>query len=369
VSPPPAHTYGVTHAVQAIGLALQAIALANLTAPAGRRLVARNAALAGVVAWFGLIVYDGAVNPATARHAPQLVHTAVGRRSGSPRARRCRRSVAGCGCHWAAGPHGRPPRRLDRRLRRHPFSACTPRPAARPATGTGPTCNRRAPLTTRHRLLAPTGVGEAGQEPGAVVQLDHFSLLSRLGPPPGSGNRSATGPFITCPGLPPAATSCGRSRGPLSTASNSATRANGATSVANWSGSTPPPGCQASRFRPARLHPGTRPARCSTINAGPRGSGPIPGPRSGLGTAGRRLRACCGRVVSEHQPAELRQRTARQDRKRQVGRVELYRHDEVAVCREVARPVGAGPPLFGAEHGTSDNTNPRLDATSARTPR
>jgi hypothetical protein len=71
------HTYGVTHAVQAIGLALQAIALANLTAPAGRRLIARNAALAGVVAWLGLIVYDGAVNPATARYAPQLVHTAA----------------------------------------------------------------------------------------------------------------------------------------------------------------------------------------------------------------------------------------------------------------------------------------------------
>ena len=69
-------TYAVTHAIQAIGLALQAIALANLTAPVGRRL-ARNAALTGTLAWLALIVYDGSHNPVTARYAPELVHTSA----------------------------------------------------------------------------------------------------------------------------------------------------------------------------------------------------------------------------------------------------------------------------------------------------
>ncbi|MFI6182982.1 hypothetical protein ACIA8R_46165 [Nonomuraea sp. NPDC051191] len=67
--------YGITHAIQAIGLALQAVALARLT-PA-RRLSAHHAALAGVLAWLALIVYDGSHNPVTARFAPELVHTSA----------------------------------------------------------------------------------------------------------------------------------------------------------------------------------------------------------------------------------------------------------------------------------------------------
>lgn len=67
--------YGITHAVQAIGLAVQAIALTRLAAPSRRTLAARNAALAGTLAWFALIVYDGSHNPVTARYAPELVHT------------------------------------------------------------------------------------------------------------------------------------------------------------------------------------------------------------------------------------------------------------------------------------------------------
>ncbi|MFI9597741.1 hypothetical protein [Nonomuraea sp. NPDC052265] len=67
--------YGITHAVQAIGLALQAVALARLTPV--RRLSAHHAALAGVLAWLALIVYDGSHNPVTARFAPELVHTSA----------------------------------------------------------------------------------------------------------------------------------------------------------------------------------------------------------------------------------------------------------------------------------------------------
>ncbi|MFR9775755.1 hypothetical protein ACL02O_06810 [Micromonospora sp. MS34] len=67
-------TYGVTHAIQAIGLALQALALANM---ASGRLVARNTALAGTFAWLALIVYDGSHNPVSARYTPELVHKAA----------------------------------------------------------------------------------------------------------------------------------------------------------------------------------------------------------------------------------------------------------------------------------------------------
>lgn len=71
--------YGVTHAVQAGGLALLALLLASgLALAVGRepapRLGAWYVALAGTVAWFGLIVYDGALNPAVARSEPDLVH-------------------------------------------------------------------------------------------------------------------------------------------------------------------------------------------------------------------------------------------------------------------------------------------------------
>jgi hypothetical protein len=68
------HAYGITHAVQAIGLALLALALANLAIPV-RSQLARNAAMAGTLAWLALIVYDGAHNPVVARYAPELVHT------------------------------------------------------------------------------------------------------------------------------------------------------------------------------------------------------------------------------------------------------------------------------------------------------
>ncbi|WP_433443031.1 hypothetical protein [Nonomuraea sp. CA-141351] len=72
--------YGVTHDVQAIGLLLQVISLVGVLASGGLRL-GRHAALgwysamAGTLAWFGLIVFDGSHNPVTARYAPQIVHT------------------------------------------------------------------------------------------------------------------------------------------------------------------------------------------------------------------------------------------------------------------------------------------------------
>lgn len=68
-------TYGVTHAIQAIGLALQALALANTAA--GRLAGPLNAALTGTLGWLTLIVYDGSHNPVTARYAPALVHNAA----------------------------------------------------------------------------------------------------------------------------------------------------------------------------------------------------------------------------------------------------------------------------------------------------
>jgi hypothetical protein len=71
--------YGLTHSVQAIGLLLLGVALANLLAQSvyrsGRWAPSVNAALVGTLAWLALIVYDGAHNPATARYAPELVHT------------------------------------------------------------------------------------------------------------------------------------------------------------------------------------------------------------------------------------------------------------------------------------------------------
>lgn len=70
--------YGLTHSIQAIGLLLMCVALANLLAAerAHRWVPSVNTALAGTLAWFGLIVYDGAHNPATALYAPELVHAA-----------------------------------------------------------------------------------------------------------------------------------------------------------------------------------------------------------------------------------------------------------------------------------------------------
>lgn len=70
--------YGLTHSIQAIGLMLLCVGLANLLATAAtdavRVIPALNWALVGTLAWFGLIVFDGAHNPATAQHAPELVH-------------------------------------------------------------------------------------------------------------------------------------------------------------------------------------------------------------------------------------------------------------------------------------------------------
>lgn len=77
------HRYGVTHAIQAIGLLLLAVALADLSARARARQGHRRStapwltAMAGTVAWVMLIVYDGAHNPLAARLAPQLVHTSA----------------------------------------------------------------------------------------------------------------------------------------------------------------------------------------------------------------------------------------------------------------------------------------------------
>jgi hypothetical protein len=71
--------YGLTHSVQAIGLLLLGVALANLLTQgrSGPWALAVNAALVGTLAWLGLIVYDGAHNPATARYAPELIHTSA----------------------------------------------------------------------------------------------------------------------------------------------------------------------------------------------------------------------------------------------------------------------------------------------------
>jgi hypothetical protein len=75
--------YGVTHSIQAVGLFLlenrHAALLASAAHPAARQKpLAWLAALAGTLAWFGLIVFDGSHNPATAMHAPELVHSHAG---------------------------------------------------------------------------------------------------------------------------------------------------------------------------------------------------------------------------------------------------------------------------------------------------
>lgn len=72
--------YGVTHALLAYGLLLQATSLVSLGLLGGRRLDASGVASiltasAGTLLWFGLIVMDGTRNPVTAQHSPDLVHT------------------------------------------------------------------------------------------------------------------------------------------------------------------------------------------------------------------------------------------------------------------------------------------------------
>lgn len=73
--------YGVTHAVQALGLLLQVVGLTGMISriPIGEHgRWAWYAALIGTLAWLCLIVYDGAANPLMARYAPHLVHAPGG---------------------------------------------------------------------------------------------------------------------------------------------------------------------------------------------------------------------------------------------------------------------------------------------------
>jgi hypothetical protein len=72
--------YIFTHTVEAISLLILAVGLAGVLALATRRLgsgglAAILTALVGTMLWFGLIVYDGSHNPATAMYAPERVHT------------------------------------------------------------------------------------------------------------------------------------------------------------------------------------------------------------------------------------------------------------------------------------------------------
>lgn len=72
--------YGITHALQAFSLLLQAVCLVSVYAAGvprfGRRgLSAFFSALVGTLLWFGLIAIDGSRNPVVARYAHALVHT------------------------------------------------------------------------------------------------------------------------------------------------------------------------------------------------------------------------------------------------------------------------------------------------------
>ncbi len=74
--------YGITHALQAMSLLLQAVCLVSMYAAGVRRFGRRGvsaffSALVGTLLWFGLIAIDGSRNPAVARYAPALVHTAA----------------------------------------------------------------------------------------------------------------------------------------------------------------------------------------------------------------------------------------------------------------------------------------------------
>jgi hypothetical protein len=74
--------YIFTHTMEAISLLVLASCLAGVLALGTRRLrsgelAAIFTALVGTVLWFGLIVYDGSHNPATAMYAPDRVHTSA----------------------------------------------------------------------------------------------------------------------------------------------------------------------------------------------------------------------------------------------------------------------------------------------------
>ncbi len=71
--------YGLTHAVQAIGLLLLTISLISMFTlginRGGHKPLAWYAVIVGTMLWFGLIIFDGAHNPVMARLAPEIVHT------------------------------------------------------------------------------------------------------------------------------------------------------------------------------------------------------------------------------------------------------------------------------------------------------
>jgi hypothetical protein len=71
--------YGLTHDIQAAGLALQIVCLASMIALGNqvtrrRDLRAWYAALVGTLLWFALIIFDGSHNPVRAEYAPSMVH-------------------------------------------------------------------------------------------------------------------------------------------------------------------------------------------------------------------------------------------------------------------------------------------------------
>jgi hypothetical protein len=71
--------YGLTHDIQAAGLALQIVCLASMIA-LGNQIIRRRdlgawyAALVGTLLWFALIIFDGSHNPVRAEYAPSMVH-------------------------------------------------------------------------------------------------------------------------------------------------------------------------------------------------------------------------------------------------------------------------------------------------------
>lgn len=74
--------YGLTHDIQAAGLALQIVCLASMIALGNqidrrRDLGAWYAALVGTLLWFALIIFDGSHNPVRAEYAPSMVHEPV----------------------------------------------------------------------------------------------------------------------------------------------------------------------------------------------------------------------------------------------------------------------------------------------------
>jgi hypothetical protein len=74
--------YGITHALQAMSLILQAVCLVSVYAAGVQRFGRRGipaflSALVGTLLWFGLIAIDGSRNPVVARYAPALVHSAA----------------------------------------------------------------------------------------------------------------------------------------------------------------------------------------------------------------------------------------------------------------------------------------------------